>query len=928
MKKILLMCLLISASSFGQAVLVEDINLGNGSSSPSNKIIFNNEAYFAASNGINGNELWKTDGTEIGTVMVKDLVAGEDSGLYSGLKAHVANGELLFFKQTSFNEHELWKTDGTGAGTVFVKAIPNGNVVVQTDLNGELIFSVGDTLWTSDGTAAGTVQFMNIGVFGNRFIKSGSTIYFTGSSFGSVGYELWKTNGTAAGTVMIKDIRLGTGNSFPNYFAEVNGSIFFTANDGTNGAELWKTDGTEVGTTMIKNLTAGSGNTNVNYFAVYNNEYFFNNSGTTNLYKSDGTEAGTVLVKDVVDTIKDIVVFNNTLYVFNYATTFWESDGTTAGTVSVTTEVDEFYHNGTYAVVGNEMYFQGRNECYYQLWKTDGTAVGTVMLKAILPVWDDGHINSIVDLNGVAILTANDGTWHGNELWMSDGTSAGTQMLKDINETGNQWSDPTGFYDFNGTLLFSADNGVNGRELWKKVGANTTMVKDINVGNLFSSPSEFVELNGLVYFKAATKLYGTELWQTDGTESGTIMVKDINPDAENGLFNTGNIVVMNSKLYFYANDGAAGFELWESDGTDAGTQMVKDINVGVENSIRSGELIVYNGKILFNANDGSSDFELWASDGTNGGTALLKNLNSTSSGSPDTFIEFNGLVYFTASAISQKVLWMTDGTAAGTVFAGGSATYPNSLTVSGSNLYYTANGNLWRTDGTSMWNLIDGYPSSLTDHNGTLFFVTNVGSTGNELWKTDGTVATTTMVKDIVTGSNNSSNISDMVSFGGYMLFGSGDNYQNKELWKSDGTEAGTVLLQDLNPSVETFGNGSNPKNFFVQGNTLYFSANNGTIGVEPYVLADSALSVSEEVLDANVYLYPNPVQSTFQISLKNANIESIKIYSILGSEVLSIAKNNLPTDNIFDVSNLQTGIYLVKINTNISSITKKIIKR
>lgn len=912
---------------FGQATLVQDINQGNGSSNPSNKIVFNGEAYFAAYSETFGTELWKTDGTEAGTVMVKDIVVGEGSAFTSEFKVHELNGELLFFVQTSFNEHDLWKTDGTEAGTVMVKDLPSGNLLMHTDINGALLFSIGNDLWKSDATESGTNVITNRAIFGNRYVKHNNVIYYSGYGTNSQGNELFKTDGTAAGTVLVKDIRPGSSNSFPTNFGEANGIIFFTANDGANGNELWKTDGTEVGTEMIKDISPGSTNsfTYENPNESFNNEYFIHFN--TELWKSDGTEAGTVQVKDV-GYVKGLRVFNNKLHVFNFDTTFWESDGTTAGTNEVVTDCEEFFHFGTtqQAVVGNEYYFQGRNECHYQLWKTDGTAQGTVMVKAILPVWDDGHIQHIIDFNGQALLTANDGTWHGNELWISDGSSSGTVMLKDINPTGNSASSPNDFFDFNGTLIFSADNGENGRELWKKEGSGTTMIKDINEGNLFGDPKGFIMFNNEVYFKATTKLNGTELWKTDGTEAGTVMVKDINPNGENGLFNTGNFVELNGKLYFYANNGVDGFELWESDGTEAGTVMVKDINIGPENSIRNGELIVFNNKILFNARDTSNDYELWESDGTETGTVLLKDLNTNSSGSPDTFVHFNNAIYFKGNTTSgSNVIWKTDGTSAGTVTVSGSPSYPNNLTVSGSSLYFTGGTDLWRTDGVSLWSLIDGYPSALTDHNGTLFFRTNSGSIGYELWKTDGTVSGTTLVKDINTDANQSSNISEMVSYGSYIYFGAGNNSQNKELWRSDGTEAGTVLYQDINPSTEQFGNGSDPKNFFVQDDTLYFSANDGVTNIELWELIDDNLGLEDQSLTQKVRLYPNPTNDNFTIKVSGSLNCDIEIYDIMGNRMFGYSKQN---NNTFDVSNLSTGLYMVTIKTQTSTQVIKLIKR
>ena len=52
---------------------------------------------------------------------------------------------------------------------------------------------------------------------------------------------------------MVKDINTGVdADSDPTYLANVNGTLYFRANDGINGFELWKSDGTEAGTVMVK----------------------------------------------------------------------------------------------------------------------------------------------------------------------------------------------------------------------------------------------------------------------------------------------------------------------------------------------------------------------------------------------------------------------------------------------------------------------------------------------------------------------------------------------------------------------------------------------------------------------------------------------------------------------------------------------------
>ena len=128
---------------------------------------------------------------------------------------------------------------------------------------------------------------------------------------------------------------------------------------------------------------------------------------------------------------------------------------------------------------------------------------------------------------------------------------------------------------------FSANDGVNGAELWKTDGteAGTVMVKDINTTGSGSNPFGFTVLNGTTYFAANDGMNGLELWKTDGTTAGTVMVRDINAAAGTGS-NPFGFTVFNGALYFNAGDGATGRELWKTDGTAAGTRLVRDINPG------------------------------------------------------------------------------------------------------------------------------------------------------------------------------------------------------------------------------------------------------------------------------------------------------------------------------------------------------------
>jgi ELWxxDGT repeat protein len=181
-------------------------------------------------------------------------------------------------------------------------------------------------------------------------------------------------------------------------------------------------------------------------------------------------------------------------------------------------------------------------------------------------------------------------------------------LVRDINAAGGF---PELLVNVNGTLFFTANDGSNGRELWKSDGteAGTVLVKDINSGGGDSSPSNLANVNGTLFFSANNGTNGFELWKSDGTEAGTVLVKDINPGAANSSpFSPTNV---GGTLFFTTNDGTNGRELWKSDGTEAGTVLVKDINSGVGDS---GPLHLTNlsGTLFFSADDGSTGTELYA----------------------------------------------------------------------------------------------------------------------------------------------------------------------------------------------------------------------------------------------------------------------------------------------------------------------------
>jgi large repetitive protein len=135
----------------------------------------------------------------------------------------------------------------------------------------------------------------------------------------------------------------------------------------------------------------------------------------------------------------------------------------------------------------------------------------------------------------------------------------------------------------NGTLSWSADDGISGRELWKTDGTELGTVKVVDVfpGAASSGPTPLAAAVFGMLFTADNGLVGRELWRTDGTAATTALVKNVNLGAGSGIVSgMAAPVEWNDALYFAANDGVNGAQLWTSDGTEAGTVLLKDIRAG------------------------------------------------------------------------------------------------------------------------------------------------------------------------------------------------------------------------------------------------------------------------------------------------------------------------------------------------------------
>jgi ELWxxDGT repeat protein len=384
--------------------LVEDIYPGKTGSEPSNLVNFKGRLLFGANHPRFGEELWRSNGARSGTRLVKDIDPGplkirkmEDTEAGSSAPDKVLRTKkwVYFAAITAKNGEEMWRSDGTERGTKIVKDIVPGpgdsgaedfvTIAPKTTLFRAWDAAHGEELWRTDGTEKGTRLVKDINLDtppGPRCDQDecgipkgwshpdtptamGGTLFFAADD-GKHGVELWKSDGTERGTTLVKDINTAApaptnaactrrkscaGSSWADEMTVVGKTaggrrLYFSANDGKHGVELWKSDGTKKGTTLVKSINPSSSSTASDIgdlVALRKRLYFSANDGKhgVELWKSDGTEKGTTLVKDINtgranSDADNLTAFKGRVLLTAddgvHGTEMWRSNGTKANT--------------------------------------------------------------------------------------------------------------------------------------------------------------------------------------------------------------------------------------------------------------------------------------------------------------------------------------------------------------------------------------------------------------------------------------------------------------------------------------------------------------------------------------------------------------------------------------------------------------------
>jgi ELWxxDGT repeat protein len=297
----------------------DDMIPGPDSGSPSGFTKLGKRLYFGASDGEEGGELWRTDGTRKGTKQVKDIDPGSVGSAPSGF---VRQGKRLFFRANDGDSGaEVWRTNGTRKGTrlhVDVNPGPPSSLPSEfASLGKKLIFRADDGVhgiepWRTVGkTGAKLLRNISPGAANSApigLIRLGDRLYF-GADDETRGRELWRTNGTRKGTKLVRDINPGDDDglggpddSSPFYLARLGKRIYFSAGDDEHGRELWRTNGKRKGTKLVRDIRPAVPSSLPCELARVGRRLVFGAYTVADgfeLWRSDGSKAGTGLVKDI-----------------------------------------------------------------------------------------------------------------------------------------------------------------------------------------------------------------------------------------------------------------------------------------------------------------------------------------------------------------------------------------------------------------------------------------------------------------------------------------------------------------------------------------------------------------------------------------------------------------------------------------------------
>ena len=443
--------------------------------------------------------------------------------------------------------------------------------------------------------------------------------------------------------------------------------------------------------------------------------------------------------------------------------------------------------------------------------------------------------------NNTFFVSGNDHV-NGRELFSVSGVAAPT-LIKDL-KSGPGSLNPFALFANNNTLFFRGVEDATGSELYVSTGsaAGTTLLKDFSPGSLSAQFPYFGSIGNTTFVSLERNGNANELWKTDGTTAGT--QKLLNFSSLESYF-SGGVYGINATtgLFLIYNDNNGDTELWKTDGTTAGTVLVDDV---VSSGFVSNAGAAAGGLYYFSVyNYNTDEYEVWTSDGSSAGTDMLVSLE----GQPRDFVALGNAAFWRVPSsidANEKGLWKSLGTVGTTSRIVDLNTIQN-LVSNSSSLFFSGKVNggdpidLFVSDGSGGGTAalgtagISNFDELVAVTNG-LFFTASTAAAGNELFRSDGTLGGTGLVKDINSGATSSFPF-ELVSAGSDVFFFANDGSgQGNPLFRSDGTAGGTTKIPGQIISGATDDSIDQYVENAVVGSKVVFPAYDPTPGAELYV--------------------------------------------------------------------------------------------
>lgn len=714
----------------------------------------------------------------------------------------------------------------------------------------------------------------------------------------------------------VEDIRLGANSSYPLNFVEFNNKIYFTAK-GSNGNE--------------------------GIFSIDQNE----NVIQEKLYSNISYET------------KNLLVLNNQLYAIRGYRTF---NGTFIGNylyrINLFSSDQKIYHLcgnwnliiGESIVYNNEIYFDGKSNCdtnkNSQLYAFNGSTTRVVGTSSVnidfLPINFAIHNNELY-------FSALGGS--GRELYKTNGLTV--SLAKDL-FPGSTGSNPFAFLSYNNYLYFaritSQTGGINDAEIFKYDHTTNNVVST----NTYLGSNNMVVLNDHLYFTyRAPGETTSQLARLDENDNLTLIPF---ADTSEPTILFGYYSIYNDVLYGVGSTSNTGNELYKYE-VGLSVRRLEDYNSGLQSS-NPLYRIGYNGNMYFGADNGNNlgnelhkyvpEAIAYTTIADQNFEQLLINLGldtgSIDGQVPTANIESIKVLEIPNSNISNMNISNLDG------IEGFTSLEEFTLTLNTvSNLDFSSNPNLRKvtiynnplesinlTQNPLLTDLIisntTGRTISTVDvSNNTNLSLLDLGS--NNISSID--ISNNPLLKTFRIGDNpiNTINLSQNINLEVFSAWGT--NINSLDLSNQPNLKALVAYSSQLTELDLRNGNNANLNSIFVDNNPNLgcISVDNLNIALNKsnwvkdantiYSLNCSTLGINNTNIEKSLFIYPNPVKSVLNIFSED-KIDSLEILDITGKTIFSYKL----TTNHINVSQLNSGLYILKIHSDYNISTKRFIKQ